>query len=219
MTGGTPNDATWVAFDTAAAAWLLGAGSERFLSVAAASALQRQIEWHGRCDLGALWLLASADACDRWDTVRRLHEVYESRGLELPLSDDCTKAAADGLLIELVLGRRPAEQIAANLWSVADTDPELEYPLLSDFRNLAISLDIMHEVADTPEFDRDAEIAVWREELLSLAKAVLARGGISHTLVLDGDRVCRLDELDDADEPADRPGPDEADRTEWNDGC
>ena len=56
-------------------------------------------------------------------------------------------------------------------------------------------LDVMEEFEADGKFDRSA----WREALRDLARRTLDRGGISHTLILDGDRVCTLDELDDDD--------------------
>jgi len=106
---------------------------------------------------------------------------------------------ANGVLAALLAGDVSAEDAATELWTIADRDPDGYFPLLSDFRNLAMYLDVMEEFEADGEFDRPA----WREELQDLARKTLARGGVSHTLILDGDRVCTLDELDDLDEASD----------------
>ena len=106
---------------------------------------------------------------------------------------------ANGVLAALLAGKVSAEDAATELWTLADRDPDAYFPLLSDFRNLAITLDVMEEFEADGQFDR----AAWREALRDLARRTLDRGGVSHTLILDGDRVCTLDELDELEGASD----------------
>ena len=57
-----------------------------------------------------------------------------------------------------------AEDAATELWTLADRDPDAYLPLLSDFRNLAIELDVMEEFEADGQFDRVA----WGEALHDL---------------------------------------------------
>ncbi len=106
---------------------------------------------------------------------------------------------ANGVLASLLAGKVSAEDAATEMWTIADRDPDAYFPLLSDFRDLAITLDVMEEFEADGQFDR----AAWREALRELARRTLGRGGVSHSLILDGDRVCTLDELDDLEGASD----------------
>jgi hypothetical protein len=106
---------------------------------------------------------------------------------------------ANAVLRALLEEEQTPEDAATQLWTIADRDPDGYFPLLADFRNLAITLDVMEEFEADGEFDR----AAWRQELRELARRTLARGGVSHELILDGDRVCTLDELDDEEDASD----------------
>jgi hypothetical protein len=106
---------------------------------------------------------------------------------------------ANAVLAALLAGSETPEDAACQLWTIADNDRDGSLPLLADFRNLAITLDVMEEFEAQGDFDR----AAWREELRDLARRVLAHGGVSRELILDGDRLCTFETLSDGEEASD----------------
>ena len=97
---------------------------------------------------------------------------------------------ANGLLSTLIAGELTPEAAASALWTIAHSEDR--FPLLREFRELAITREVLDEFEPEDGFDR----AAWRAEFVQLARAVLDHGGISDRLVLVGDRPFTFEELD-----------------------
>jgi hypothetical protein len=186
------DDPPWARFDTTVATWLLGLTTAVELQDAAVETVVALFAQTGRCESGALTELAVCD--DRWKALIDVHQIFHERGQELPLSGDALKTATDHLLIEMLVGKLNVADAAFQLWSLADTDSDLGFDVLQAFKGPAFNIEEL-EIED-PEDAREADLEAVRDAVRSLARAVLARGGLSPELVLDGARVTTLAELD-----------------------
>jgi hypothetical protein len=160
----------WREFDAACSDWLLGLLSDQQVPRAAATAVAVG------CNSPSLSALAKLRHPDPSSVLPLVFGTCSERGVDFPLKNDAIKSSVDHVLARMVTGAVSPEDASVKLWSLADLDHDFCFDDdLHDFRGLAITLDI----AEDPDCEFDLDRAEWRAEMLALAHAVLARGGIA----------------------------------------